>query len=548
MTNCKHLFVRYIVADLKALKCLNPQVASIGMTLLSLSSLLGCAGKNASPSPVPAIPIISTQPLPQVAPVGTSATFTVAASGTPAPGYQWYSGTPTRASLISGANANSYTTDPVALPNSGTTFFVTVSNNLGSVTSDVVSLTVTLAPSFTLQPVDTSVAVGAIATFKVDAGGQPAPDIQWQRSGDKGTTWADISGAVTTTLAFSTQASDDGCLFRAKAVNLAGSIISSSAALRILPYTADVYVTGFEGNYACYWHNGLRVPLSDGTVPARATDIALAGSDIYIVGWEGQPSVARCWRNGTAIPLAGASLGSTASGIAVSGSDVWVVGTTLDGNGKVLATCWKNAVVQWAFQDSTFNAIAVLGSSIYIAGKSLDTVNPPYFTSAYWVNGSMIEPYPYTDSEAKCILVDNQDVYIGIERHTMDHTFLWYLKNNGLSHDIGIFYGSPITLTSIFASNGDVYVSFGFNYWSPMPLNSIYYTKNDSEVVLDSLVNRTRETGSVNRIFCSGDTVFLAGWWPAATGFNCAVLWVNQGLIQLSDGSMEAKATSVVVK
>jgi len=93
-------------------------------------------------STTPTAPAITTQPASQTVTVGSTATFTVAASGTAPFTYQWYKGT----AAITGATAVSYTTPATTLADSGSTFHVTVTNSLGSATSNNATLTVTSAP------------------------------------------------------------------------------------------------------------------------------------------------------------------------------------------------------------------------------------------------------------------------------------------------------------------------------------------------------------------------------------------------------------------
>ncbi|MBI4913102.1 MAG: M4 family metallopeptidase [Acidobacteria bacterium] len=93
----------------------------------------------------PTAPSITTQPASQSVVVGSTATFTVAASGTAPFTYQWYKG----AAAIAGATAATYTTPATTLADSGSTFYVTVTNSLGSATSNTATLTVTTAPTTT---------------------------------------------------------------------------------------------------------------------------------------------------------------------------------------------------------------------------------------------------------------------------------------------------------------------------------------------------------------------------------------------------------------
>jgi uncharacterized protein (DUF2141 family) len=85
--------------------------------------------------------VISGEPRPTVAPPGGTATFLVWATG-PFASYQWFK----NSTLISGATSSGYTTPPLILSDNGARYSVTVTNNVNSVTSDVVVLTVTNDP------------------------------------------------------------------------------------------------------------------------------------------------------------------------------------------------------------------------------------------------------------------------------------------------------------------------------------------------------------------------------------------------------------------
>ena len=117
-------------------------------------------------------PSITTQPSSQSITTGSSATLSVAAGGTSLQ-YQWYANN----TLISGANASSYSTGPLA---STTTYNVVVTNACGSVTS--ATATVTVAPcspaAILTQPTDTTVTSGNSATLGVAATGT-ALQYQW---------------------------------------------------------------------------------------------------------------------------------------------------------------------------------------------------------------------------------------------------------------------------------------------------------------------------------------------------------------------------------
>jgi len=108
--------------------------------ILGLLNVGGCAAGFEGAKPLP--PLIITQPLNQTVTAGQSATFSVTATGTGPLTYQWFvNGVP-----ISGATSSTYTTPPTTAGQSGSVYTVTVSNSVGSVTSNGATLTVQVIP------------------------------------------------------------------------------------------------------------------------------------------------------------------------------------------------------------------------------------------------------------------------------------------------------------------------------------------------------------------------------------------------------------------
>jgi hypothetical protein len=113
---------------------------------LTASLLAACGGgSSSSPSsgtsttqPGSTAPTITTQPGSQSVTVGQTATFSVIGTGTAPLSYQWQ----TNGTAITGATASSYTTAATTLADNGSTFKVTLSNAVGTITSAAATLTV----------------------------------------------------------------------------------------------------------------------------------------------------------------------------------------------------------------------------------------------------------------------------------------------------------------------------------------------------------------------------------------------------------------------
>jgi len=208
--------------------------ATVLAALVCLAFSLNCGGGGGGGStPPPSVaPTVSQQPANQAVLEGATATFSVVASGTAPLTYQWKKG----GVAISSATTASYTTSPVVLADTGSSFTVTVSNAAGSVTSSAATLTVNPAPpTITTQPANVTVNAGATATFTVVAGGTPPFTYQWKKGG------VDLTGA--TSASYTTPATvpaDNGGSFTVTVSHGGASVTSSAAILTVLSTSAAI--------------------------------------------------------------------------------------------------------------------------------------------------------------------------------------------------------------------------------------------------------------------------------------------------------------------
>jgi hypothetical protein len=192
-----------------------------------------------TPAPVP--PSISVQPVDVAVTEPAGATFNVTAAGSGTLAYRWQRLAAGTWSDIAGATGASYTTPATQrAADNGAQFRVVVTNSIGSVTSDIATLTVNpapVAPSFTTNPTDVAVTEPATAIFTVAATGTPAPTLQWQFSTDGGTTWANVAtGSGATSATYTTAATAigmNGWRYRAFATSSAGNAASNAARLTV---------------------------------------------------------------------------------------------------------------------------------------------------------------------------------------------------------------------------------------------------------------------------------------------------------------------------
>jgi protocatechuate 3,4-dioxygenase beta subunit len=189
------------------------------------------------------LPSITTQPNNVTTTVGAAASLSVVATGTNLT-YQWFEGGTTGAtgsggSAVSGATTATYSLTSVTLSNAGN-YYVVVTNTSGSVTSQVVTLTVTeVLPTITTQPVAVSVASGTSAAFTVVASGTNLT-YQWYEGGTSGATASSstggtaVAGATGATLTIaSTTTTQSGNTYYAKVSNSAGSVYTTIVSLTV---------------------------------------------------------------------------------------------------------------------------------------------------------------------------------------------------------------------------------------------------------------------------------------------------------------------------
>lgn len=86
------------------------------------------------------------------------------------------------------------------------------------------------APAITKQPASVTGALGATVTLTAAASGVPAPTVRWQRLGS---TWVDVPGATSTSLAVKLSATTDGARYRAVFTNATGVATTSAATVTV---------------------------------------------------------------------------------------------------------------------------------------------------------------------------------------------------------------------------------------------------------------------------------------------------------------------------
>jgi alpha-tubulin suppressor-like RCC1 family protein len=174
----------------------------------------------------PALPdaVVTQDPQPQTATLGGWASFQVGVRGASPFTYQWFFG----AEALAGQTNSSLLVNNVQATNAGG-YFVVVTNPFSSATSAVAQLSVLIPPSITQQPSGLAAPAGGAAQFTVQASGTAPLRYQWSLEG------LSIIGATNATLVLSNLQPTNAGVYRVIVSNVAGSVLSASAVLRVIP-------------------------------------------------------------------------------------------------------------------------------------------------------------------------------------------------------------------------------------------------------------------------------------------------------------------------
>ncbi len=192
----------------------------------------------------------------------------------------------------------------------------------------------------------------------------------------------------------------------------------------------DVHAVGFETSPAIiniprYWKNGQPIPLDNMNPQTELTAITVSNDDVYICGYQRGPypiyKIAKYWKNGTLIFSTQVYDFITAApnDIAVIGSDVYMVGYEYPD-----AMLWKNGVPirlegtgvcaaeKILINDSDVHIVGVEGSGFYNRIR-------------YWKNNTVMNFTQAAGGYAYDISIHNSDVYIsgfayGLQMGTTD--------------------------------------------------------------------------------------------------------------------------------
>jgi hypothetical protein len=198
------------------------------------TNALGTAVTTTATLDVDFAPTVIAQPSSRAAVAGQMVTLTAAAVSNPAPTVQWQVSTNGGQAFsdIAGATAITLTLTAAAGDN-GNQYRAVFTNALGTAATSAATLVVKFAPTIITEPLSQTVAVGSLVSFTAAAGGNPAPAVQWQVSGNGGLTFSNIAGATSATLTLTASQTANGRKYRAVFTNGVGTAVSAAATLTV---------------------------------------------------------------------------------------------------------------------------------------------------------------------------------------------------------------------------------------------------------------------------------------------------------------------------
>jgi uncharacterized delta-60 repeat protein len=294
-------------------------------------------------------PRVFSQPTSQTNGPGSVATFSVVAGGIAPLSYQWLKdGVGLEESgNVSGVQTPTLTLSNLARPDESG-YSVIISNNFGSVTSLVATLTV-LDPVITGQPVSQNANAGDAAAFSVTALGTAPLDYQWRKDG------VAVAGATDASLTLTNlQRADAGC-YDVVVSNGFGTVTSAVASLTVNLASADAFNPSANGTVY--------------TTAIQADGKILVGGAFLTLGGQSRANLGRLNADGTLDTNFNAGANGTVDTLAVQADGKILVGgsfTTLGGQSR-------NRIGRFSSDgtlDTSFNPGA--NSSVYCLAPQAD--------------------------------------------------------------------------------------------------------------------------------------------------------------------------------
>ena len=211
-------------------------------------------------------PEITSQPENQTNVFGSTASFDVAATGEIPLSYQWYFNT----NIVLTDETNSTLTLNNIQYTDGGDYTVVITNDAGSVTSVVATLTVTapVAPSISTQPSDQTGAVGRSAQFTVVADGTPPLSYQWYFN-----TNTPVAGATDATLTLNNLQTTNPGGYSVIITNYGGSVTSAVVTLTVIVPTGPETAVLLDDTFATGTRNNQNLPTNSAWYVSKAPSV-----------------------------------------------------------------------------------------------------------------------------------------------------------------------------------------------------------------------------------------------------------------------------------
>jgi 2-hydroxy-3-keto-5-methylthiopentenyl-1-phosphate phosphatase len=412
-------------------------------------------------------PGIQTQPNNLTVTQGQNASFSVVASGTAPLNYQWnFNGT-----ALSGATTSALTLTNVQTTGAGN-YNVVVTNNAGSITSQVATLTVLVPAGITTQPQSQAVVQGQNASFSVGASGTAPLSYQWNFNGTA------VSGATTSALTLTNVQTTDAGSYMVVVTNSWGSVTTAVAMLTVYVPPAvttqpqsqavaqdqnvsfSVVASGTSPFTYQWYFNG--TPLGGGAQSSTLTLNTIGtnnGGNYTVVVNNNWGSVTSAVATLTILVPAGITTQPQSQAVVQGQNASFSVGAS--------GTAPLN--YQWNFNGTavsgaTTSALTLTNVQTTDAGSYMVVVTNSWgsVTTAVAMLTVYVPPAVTTQPQSQAVAQDQNVSFSVVASGTSPFTYQWYFNGTPLG---GGAQSSTLTLNTIGTNNGGNYTVVVNNNW-----------------------------------------------------------------------------------
>ncbi|MEI7729776.1 MAG: immunoglobulin domain-containing protein, partial [Verrucomicrobiota bacterium] len=300
------------------------QAADAGNYYCIVSNAYGMATSQVATLTLAYPPGITTQPQSQTKLFGATASFGVTVSGAAPLSFQWYKDF----NMISGATSNSLQLTNVQRLDEGS-YYVIVSNYLGSATSAMATLTIVDPASIKQDPQGFTALFGSVTSLMVRVSGSTPLYFQWYKDG------AALLGANSATLPFGNLQSSQAGNFYVVVTNAYASVTSAVATVAVL--SPPVFLSQ----------------------PQSVSNAAGAGASFSVVADGTAPITCQWYKDGAILPWASSTNLSVPNVQKTDQGKYWIVLTNAYGSTtSAVATLYVSAgLVNGQFTNSAQIAI-----------------------------------------------------------------------------------------------------------------------------------------------------------------------------------------------